>query len=214
MILDCHTHLAPPRPEAVVCASPAGFVPAGGQLYSLGIHPWRPEEATEENFGLLARLAGMPEVAAIGEAGVDQLRGGPMYRQMLAFRRQIEISEAAGKPLVVHDVKAHDSVAGLRRDYAPVQPWILHGFRAKPTVAKMMLQASDGFWFSFGEKFNPDALRAVPRERILAETDESALDIRQIIARLSEALGEALTETIAANPARVFATAHRAADSR
>ena len=156
----------------------------------------------------------MPEVAAIGEAGVDQLRGGPMYRQMLAFRRQIEISEAAGKPLVVHDVKAHDSVAGLRRDYAPVQPWILHGFRAKPTVAKMMMQASDGFWFSFGEKFNPDALRAVPRERILAETDESALDIRQIIARLSEALGEDLTETIAANSARVFATAHRAADSR
>ena len=77
-----------------------------------------------------------------------------------------------------------------------------------------MLQASDGFWFSFGEKFNPDALRAVPRERILAETDESALDIRQIIARLSEALGEDLTETIAANSARVFATAHRAADSR
>lgn len=204
MIIDCHTHLAPPRPEAVVSASPAGFAPLAGQLYSLGIHPWRPEEATEENLSLLARLAETPEVVAVGEAGVDALRGGPMYRQMLTLRRQIAISESVGKPLVVHDVKAHDVVIGLRRDLRPRQPWILHGFRARPSVAQMMLRASGGFYFSFGPRFNAETLRAVPRDRVLAETDESAAGIEAVIAALSEALGEDARPTVAANAARVF----------
>ncbi len=186
-----------------------------GQLYSLGIHPWRPEEATEENFGLLARLAGMPEVAAIGEAyGVDQLRGGPI--------RQAD----AGLQTPDRDFRGSGQAARSPRRKGPRlcgRPAPRLCPRAALDPARIPGETHGGeddaaglrrLRFSFGEKFNPDALRAVPRERILAETDESALDIRQIIARLSEALGEDLTETIAANSARVFATAHRAADSR
>lgn len=204
MILDCHTHRIPPQPQAVICASPACFSPLAGQLYSLGIHPWNPGEATPENLDLLLTLARAPEVVAIGEAGVDALRGAPLYQQTLTFRRQIEISEQLEKPLVIHDVKAHDTVAGLRRDFRPRQPWILHGFRAKPSVVNMMLKASTDFYFSFGEKWNPDSLRAVPRDRLLAETDESALPIEEIIARISNILGEDLTSTISANTLRLF----------
>lgn len=204
MILDCHTHRMPPQPQAVICVSPAYFSPVAGQSYSLGIHPWNPEEATQENLDLLLTVARAPEVVAIGEAGVDALRGAPLYQQALTFRRQIEISEQLEKPLVIHDVKAHDTVAGLRRDFRPRQPWILHGFRAKPSVVEMMLKASPDFYFSFGEKWNPDSLRAVPRDRLLAETDESALPIEEIIARISNILGEDVTSTISANTLRLF----------
>lgn len=204
MILDCHTHRQPPQPQAVVCASPATFSPVPGQLYSLGIHPWNPEEATPENLDALLRLGKAPEVVAIGEAGVDTLRGAPLYRQTLDFRRQIEISEELAKPLVVHDVKAHDIVAGLRRDLRPKQPWIIHGFRGKPSVVEMMLKASADIYFSFGEHWNPDALRAVPRDRLLAETDESPLSIAEIIVRISACTGEEMTHVISANTLRLF----------
>ena len=203
-VVDCHTHSAAPQPRAVVCVSPAGFDPMPGQLYSVGIHPWDPGEATEENFSRLEAAATLPQVVAVGEAGIDSLRGGPMFRQMLAFRRQIEISEKACKPLVIHDVRAHDTVAGLRRDYSPRQPWIIHGFRGKPSVVRMMTGASADIYFSFGEKFNPDTLRTVPPERVLAETDCSALSIEEIIASLSAAAGRDMLPVVEENTRRVF----------
>lgn len=204
MLLDCHTHHPAPQPQAVVCASPVGFEPIEGQIYSLGIHPWNPEEATEENFEALLRLGALPEVVAIGEAGVDTVKGGPMYKQIMSFKRQIQISEQLGKPLIVHDVKAHDIIIGLRHDYAPKQPWIIHGFRSKPSVVEMLLRASARFYFSFGEHFNPGSLTAVPADHLLAETDDSPLSIENIIANISDALGRDITGQIAHNTENIL----------
>lgn len=205
MLLDIHTHHAAPYPEGVISAEPAaGFGPLDGQFYSLGLHPWH-SDAPEADAILdsVQQLAGQPWVAAIGECGVDPNRGAPLYRQLLQFRRQVEISETAGKPLVIHAVKAADVIIGVHSDLAATRPWAIHGFRGKPTVAGMYLRA--GLWLSFGERFNPDALRAMPRDRILAETDDSALAIEQILATQAEALGipaAEYTALIAANTAR------------
>lgn len=204
MILDCHTHRPAPQPEGIISVSPAGFTPMPGQLYSLGLHPWNPEEATDESFALLRGLISSPQVVAAGEAGIDLVRGAPLFRQLLDFRKQVEISEEAGKPLVVHDVKAHQHIVQLRRELKASQPWIIHGFRGKPEVARMLLSASEGIYLSFGEKFNADALRSVARDRILAETDESSLEIEAVIDALSAAAGTDLRETIERNTAAVF----------
>lgn len=206
LILDCHTHHLPPQPEAIVCASPLDFDPLEEQLYSVGIHPWNPQEATEENFRRLEDLSAHPQVVAIGEAGVDAARKNlPMFAQLIAFRRQIEISERIGKPLIIHDVKAHDIIIGMLSEYKPRQPWIIHGFRAKPTVAQMLLRAGKGnIRFSLGEKFNPESLSIIPTDRILAETDESTEDISAIINAISEAKGIDMLSEIAANTAETF----------
>ena len=37
-----------------------------------------------------------------------------------------------------------------------------------------------GFYLSFGQKFQPETLRYVPEDRLLLETDESLLPIREI----------------------------------
>ena len=79
----------------------------------------------------------------------------------------------------------------------PTQKWLVHGLRAKPTVAKMLTDA--GIYVSFGEKFNPAALAATPEEMILAETDESSLTIEEIISNLSESLGRDITQLIERN---------------
>ena len=205
-ILDCHTHHAAPQPEGVISVTPAEATALGGsagQLYSVGIHPWETLEApSEQLWADLERATELPFVVAIGECGVDTLKGGPMFRQLQVLKRQIELSERLGKPLILHDVKAHDILTGLRRDLAPKQDWVIHGFRGKGSVAKMLLDA--GMYLSFGEKFNPEALAIVPAGRLLAETDESPLPIGEIIATLETAAGRPLRDEIAQTSSRIF----------
>lgn len=204
-ILDIHTHRSGHHPEAVKSLSlhrdfsMPEFIP--DQSYSIGIHPWdTAEEPSALEWETLEELAARPDVVAIGECGIDLLpKGGPLFRQLLVFRRQVELSEQLQKPLVVHDVKGHDVITGARRDLAPRQNWAIHGFRLRPEVADMFLRT--GCYLSFGENFNPDTIRHMPEDRILAETDESDKSIHEIITRLSDARGCDLTEIIARNTA-------------
>lgn len=196
MILDIHSHRPVPYLEGVVNIMDGRLPRVEGQLFSAGVHPWDTiEEVPDYVFEGLAELAARPEVAAIGECGVDTQKGGPMFRQLQVFKKQVEISENVGKPLVIHAVKAADIILGLKRDLAPSQPWIIHGFRGKPAQAQQLLDK--GLYLSFGERFNPDTLRMVPLDRLLAETDDSTLSIENIIASLSEARGADLTPSIA-----------------
>lgn len=209
-ILDCHTHHPAPQPQGIISLTPTDYAElkaAGGllpeQAYSVGIHPWTTlDSPSPEVWEALESAAADPQVVAIGEAGVDLLKGGPMFRQLQVLKRQIELSESCAKPLILHDVKAHDILVGLKRDLLPAQPWIIHGFRGKPSVATMFLNA--GMYLSFGEKFNPDSLTVVPADRLLAETDESSLSIEEIIAALSAATKRNLSTEIEANTSAVF----------
>lgn len=201
MILDIHTHHDAPQPEAVVCSRPEEFSPIDGQLYSVGIHPWTVSDGVTDNaWEKLATVAALPCVRAIGECGIDVPKGGPLFRQMLVFKKQIEISEKVGKPLIIHCVKAQDIIIGIKKELKPRQSWLVHGFRGKPTIAKMLSDA--GIFVSFGEHFNEATLSALSDDLIFAETDESTLSIKEIIARLSAVRDTDLTEIISVNTSR------------
>lgn len=205
MILDIHTHKPAPQPEAVVSlpaqAGVRDLLP--GQCYSVGIHPWDCG-SIEDRDALLKALrsdAERNEMVVVGECGIDLSRPdcGPLFRQMQLFKAQIEISEEVGKPLIIHDVKAHDIIAGVRRDMRPAQNWAIHGFRRNAATMEMLLRA--GCFISFGAEFNPDAVRECPADRLLAETDESGIPIEEVIALISEAREEEICRTVEANTA-------------
>ncbi|MCD8251037.1 MAG: TatD family hydrolase, partial [Phocaeicola dorei] len=62
-------------------------------------------------------------------------------------------------------------------------------------------------YFSLGEKYQPDVLQNVPFERLLAETDESPLDIRTVIGQMAEAKDVAvslLCDRISENTRKIF----------
>lgn len=198
MILDIHSHKPAPYPEGVVSLDNLETPMLEKQLYSVGLHPWDSvEEISEETFLRMEKIAESPCVAAIGECGVDLLKGGPLFRQLQIFKRQIELSERLKKPLIIHCVKGADIILGLKRDLNPAQPWILHGFRGKPALAGQL--TAKGIYLSFGENFNPDTLRQMPEEKILAETDDSILTITEIIESMSNAAGRDLTPQIISN---------------
>lgn len=198
MILDIHSHRPAPYPQGIVCLDNFEVPLLEGQLYSAGIHPWNTSEApSEETFNRLEALANDSRIAAIGECGVDLMKGGPLFRQLQILKRQIELSEKVGKPLILHCVKGADIILGLKRDLNPSQPWIIHGFRGNPRLARQL--SDKGLYLSFGEKFNADTVAEMPAERILAETDESILTIEEIIGRLSTASNRDILSSVAAN---------------
>ncbi|MDE6006888.1 MAG: TatD family hydrolase [Muribaculaceae bacterium] len=201
-ILDIHTHHSVPQPQGIVSIrvrkETESYLLEPQQAYSVGIHPWDTiTEDIESRFSLLDTLASQPDVLAIGEAGIDLNIGGPLFRQLLIFRHQVELSEELEKPLIIHDVKGHDVILGAHRDLKPRQNWAIHGFRQKPQVADMFIRA--GFYLSFGAEFNPETVSGIRIDRILAETDDSEQSIEEVITRLSEVRGEDLREQIAQN---------------
>lgn len=209
MILDVHTHKPLPQPEAIadissiVATSPVFpvFPDEDTGVYSVGIHPWTTLTAPSDDLWKKVEEAAADErVKAIGECGIDLVKGGPMFRQLQVMKRLVDLSENLHKPMIIHDVKAHDIIIGLRRDLKPNQNWVIHGFRGKLQLAESLIRS--GCMLSFGEYFNADTLRVVNKEFILAETDESQLTIEEIISRLSEAYGDNLLETVKENTSR------------
>lgn len=202
MLLDIHTHYAAAVPgESILnveffsvrvenislenslddVSGRKIFRPYG---YSVGIHPWKAAEVGEEEWGRLQEIVHHPLVLAIGEAGLDKLASVDIALQKEVFIRQILLSESVEKPLVIHCVKAFNELIELKKKVRPQMPWVVHGFRNNWNIARLLIQ--EDIYFSLGEKYQVDVLQNVPLERLLAETDESILDIRTIIGQMAE----------------------------
>lgn len=126
----------------------------------------------------IARLAGSPEVCAVGETGLDFHRTAAPGRaiQEESFRQHIGIATAAGKALVVHDRDAHADVLRILDDEAAPRAIILHCFSGSVSHAREATRR--GWYCSFAGVLtfrNADELRAafleVPFDRVLVETD-------------------------------------------
>lgn len=177
--------------------------------FSCGIHPWYSEDS-ESQLNYLFEIATDPRIIAIGETGLDKLKGPAFNIQIPVFMRHIELSEQLEKPLIVHAVKAWEQLYHIRKESKPTQPWIIHGFRANPQVTQQMVKA--GFMFSLGNKFNVDSLEYIPINSLFCETDEDEMDIRDVYQQIANALNldiEDFAAQIAQNVHRVFPTLQR-----
>lgn len=181
--IDVHTHNRVYGPDIMVNLPLGEPAPKAGWV-SRGIHPWDtvfPDERIEELFAILEQEAGERATAAIGEAGLDGLRGAELDKQEKIFFRQALLAEKVSKPLIIHCVKAFDRIMHLKKELRPKQIWLIHGFRGKPALARQLLDA--GFHLSFGEKRNEaslDLALAQYSSQTHFETDESQLPIREI----------------------------------
>lgn len=217
MLLDIHTHNLKTGERAVLSIEPEALAtlpePSGANrpevLYSVGFHPWNlpPAGPSPDDWALFKRLAERPDVVAIGECGLDLLKGPILAIQMNAFREQAETADRLGKPLIIHCVKGYEQIISIKKELKPKTPWIIHGFRGKASVARMLITA--GFYLSIGEKFNPQALAEIPSDRLLLETDESTLPITAILTSAAQATGktpEALQNEISDTITAIFGT--------
>ncbi len=190
-LINAHTHS--PSPDAIVSIQP-GETLMDGFFYSVGIHPW--SLGKQFDIEALDAAAADSRVVAIGETGLDALASAPMDLQEHLFRHHIALSERLKKPLVIHCVRAHEQLLGIYREMHPVCPWIFHGFRLKPTIARMILDA--GIYLSLGANFNRASARLIPADRLLLENDaDRATDIRTVAAAVAAARNQSVEEIIA-----------------
>ena len=113
----------------------------------MGIHPWHLTESNADgHWQWLVEMANRPQVVAIGEGGLDKLKGPSLVLQMDVFKRCVLLAEERSLPLIIHAVKCSNELIRLKKELRPVQPWIIHGYRGNPQITKQM--AKVGFMFS------------------------------------------------------------------
>ena len=206
---DIHTHrICPENKKSIINVSPFEFEKAKAMcencFFSCGIHPWDSENS-ETQMARLLEIAGDSCIVAIGEAGLDKMRGALLDSQLSVFKKQIELSENLKKPLVIHCVKAWNELINVRHEIKPTQPWIIHGYRGKPELTKQLV--SEGFLFSAGSKINEQSVSLIPLTSLFCETDESEMDIREIYEQTATAIGVDIQElalTVTKNVRKVF----------
>jgi TatD DNase family protein len=147
-----------------------------------GIHPHECARVPEADWEESARLAADPAVVAVGETGLDYHYDlSPREVQRESFRRSIRIARAAGKPLVVHVREAdEDCAALLREEGVPGPGGVIHCFTGDWPAARTYLDlglhisVAGIVTFKTAEPIR-EAVRRIPRERLLVETDSPFL---------------------------------------
>ena len=187
-IIDFHTHHNSAS-AALIAVDPRQFYPQQGLCYSVGFHPWNEVDSLNaEDFGRLAECALHPQVLAVGETGMDALRGAPLNIQANVFLRHLQVAASVGKPVVIHSVRTAQEILAVRRKSGLVGvPLAVHGMRSNANVARLWLDA--GCYLSFGARFNPAALIATPIDRLLIETDDAPESIEAVAASVASTLG-------------------------
>lgn len=198
MLLDVHTHRLPDDASTALlsCSLRNVPLPKEARFLSVGIHPWY---ITREDYGSqmewVERMLDDRRVIALGEAGLDKRCATPFDLQLVAFRYVAQLADKRGLPLLIHAVKATEELFAVKKEMCPRNAWIIHGFRGKKELAESLL--GQGFYLSFGEKYQPEALRITPEDRLLLETDEATADIADVYERAARERKRGLEELTA-----------------
>lgn len=151
------------------------------EYYSVGLHPWDIETQNIEDVMLwMQNLASEKQLLAIGEIGLDRIKGPSLDKQISVFTYQHSFAQALNKPIIVHSVKSYSDLLALHKLLSPTIPWVIHGFTGNLTMAKSFV--NKGCYLSFGkalldsEKIQ-EVLKNIPLEKIFFETDNSVLKI-------------------------------------
>jgi TatD DNase family protein len=175
----------------VVCVGAVGRVDNNGPTLALiglhggvrivatvGIHPHDAASADDAAFVTLRRMAATAGVVALGETGLDyHYEHSPRSAQLDAFARTTRLARELCLPLVVHVRDAHaDAAALLRSEPLGEAGGVVHCFSGDVRDARryldlgLHLSVSGIVTFRNADGLR-DAVRTIPRDRLLVETD-------------------------------------------
>jgi TatD DNase family protein len=134
-----------------------------------------------------------------------------MERQAAVLRGQLALARKHRLPVVLHCLRAHPALLPLVEREALPEGGVLHSYSGSADLVRPY--AAAGFWFSFAGPVTYerarrplDAARAVPRDRLLVETDapdqtprphrgrNEPAHLRDTAAALARALGMTIAE--------------------
>jgi len=144
---------------------------------TVGIHPHDARTADDAAFATLEQLASMAGVVAIGETGLDfHYDHSPRPVQREVFARSVALARHLHLPVVVHVRDAHAEALSVLREEAGDDGGVIHCFTGDRVDAVRYLEL--GFHISLAGIVTfrnadalRDAVRAIPSDRLLVETD-------------------------------------------
>ena len=186
--VDIHTHTAKPSANLIQIVNLDLNQPCPEHGYfSYGIHPWALDDAefqAEKALQILEEKLKLPQVLALGEAGLDKMHKASFERQIELFERQIELSEALKKPMILHDVRSHNEIIALRKKHKAQQPWIVHGFSGTEQDIKQLI--GQGIYLSVGESLlHPErkiykSFKFIDLDYLFLETDMAENGVEKV----------------------------------
>ena len=142
MASDFHSHVC--KSGAVTLLSVPYPEPGGGWPWSLEFHPWHLPETVEDGLpGGFAEL--LESAAALGEVGLDRLRGPVCEVQRRWLKLLLEAARALKKPVVFHCVRMVPELLAETKPYGGLKR-LFHGFRGSPELLEEL--RSHGFYVS------------------------------------------------------------------
>jgi TatD DNase family protein len=151
---------------------------------AVAIHPNDTEAAaggdaarTDEVLAEIETLAGLPQVRAVGETGLDYYRDhAEPAVQRDWFRAHIAIAKRTGKVLMIHDREAHEDVLRILAEEGAPDRVVFHCFSGDVEMAKRCADAGYVMSFAGNLTFSSaqnlrDAAAVAPADLVLVETD-------------------------------------------
>lgn len=192
--------------------------PTGRELTprTAGVHPWNADKGGMDRLsGETHGLTGTNEhpVQAIGEIGLDTVRGPHRAVQLSVLRSWLALAHEHGLPVVLHCVRAFEPMM-LELAMCEPRAVIFHGFIGSSEQARRAV--AKGYYLSFGARAfaspkTVEVLRAVPLAQLFLETDDSCVAIEAIYARAATVKGvsvEELKRATLENYERIFGKQH------
>ncbi len=150
---------------------------------AFGIHPQllpeQPASGDDALLRLLDQALAAGGAVALGECGLDGpsvAAGAPMERQLAVLRAQLALARRHRLPVLLHCLKAHDALLALLESEPLPAGGILHSWSGSAELvapfARLGLGSALAGPITFATaRRGPAAVRAVPRELLLLETD-------------------------------------------
>ena len=204
--IDIHTHNVVNECDTIEVLS-LDYIQetAANGYFSIGSHPWYSTYSAQIDV-----LVNNSNCLAIGECGLDKLKGEELNIQETSFISQVELAERTGKPVIIHVVKAFDEILKIHQSLSPTQKWIIHGFNKSEQLATQFLDK--GFYLSFGEALLKSEsvqqyFAQIPDDQFFLETDDSDISIKTVYEKAAELKNvslQALQELLSRNFKAVF----------
>ena len=160
-----------------------------GVFASLGVDPHQAATAEAARLDELRELLAHPKAVAVGETGLDNVKlyATPLEQRRL-FDEQLALAADLGLPVVVHSRDAAADTASALASFPGTV--VLHCF-SSPDLLPAALER--GYYVSFAGNVTysragelREAAAAIPRDRILVETDSPYLAPQPVRGRPNE----------------------------
>lgn len=142
---------------------------------AVGFHPSEAGRIGEEDLSWLSGILRQSGVRALGEIGIDLYwRQDNLSAQIWLFEQQLKLAEEYGLPVVIHQRAAAEEVRRVLQRHGV--RGIFHCFQGDPSEVERALELPFAFavggsvTFPRNESLR-DAITAIPRDRLLLETD-------------------------------------------